>query len=107
MAEAGSSSSMEKQQGLLAAHEAALDVEHTEALADDAVREIMALLEAEKVVGARAPYCPIVYGSIAFKMKRVPKTSDDEPANPATHRWTCEKQANLDRGLCWRSRLAV
>ncbi|KAA0153330.1 hypothetical protein FNF29_03143 [Cafeteria roenbergensis] len=89
MAENVASSSMERQHALLAS-QATKGLAETEELAEAALKEVMALMEDEAHAGAHAPYCPIVYGSIAFKLKPVARKADEAPPviTPATHRWT-------------------
>ncbi|CAE7029715.1 TAF14B [Symbiodinium sp. KB8] len=91
MAENVASSSMERQHALLAS-QATKGLAETEELAEAALKEVMALMEDEAHAGAHAPYCPIVYGSIAFKLKPVARKADEAPPviTPATHRWTRE-----------------
>ncbi len=99
MAENVASSSMERQHALLAS-QATKGLAETEELAEAALKEVMALMEDEAHAGAHAPYCPIVYGSIAFKLKPVARKADEAPPviTPATHRWTREIcAAQLDR----------
>lgn len=94
MAESVASSSMERQHSLLAS-QATKGLAETEELADAALKEVLSLMEDETHAGAQAPYCPIVYGSIAFKLKPVARKADEAPPviTPATHRWTRESWA--------------
>lgn len=94
MADSVASSSMERQHALLAS-QATKGLAETEELAEAALKEVMALMEEETHAGAQAPYCPIVYGSIAFKLKPVARKADEAPPviTPATHRWTREEHA--------------
>jgi hypothetical protein len=94
MAASDSSSAAAKQQALLFLSPEAESIEATAALADEAVKEVFDLMEEEHKIGSFAPYFPIVYGSISFKIKQPagPKTE----GSPATHRWTREQSRRKD-----------
>jgi len=101
MAEGTASSNMDKQNSLLAGLQAT-DAESSEALGDAVVDFVREMMEEERETGAGAPYCPIVYGSIAFKLKAPPKKPDEEeaPVARATHRWTREQDHAARALLC-------